>query len=75
MKTINQQREQRSTNCGGRNEWFDVTYSVVEEADIGQSIPDYQGCGQRPRKIERSDVGRTIETTRQGSYHCWFFNR
>ena len=73
MKTIKQYREQRSTNCGGTNEWFDIEDKLVEETDVGIQYDHYLGFRHRRYTFKKSDVGKTISRVSQPGYMMWSF--
>lgn len=67
-------RQQRTTNCGGPSEWFDMNRFEIEDADVGRIKPHYLGHHHKDYKFTKADVGKMIEVTSQpNGYCCWVF--
>jgi len=75
MKQISEPvRVQKSTNCGGTDEWFLVQDFEVEPEDVGREKDHYLGYRHIIYRFRLADVGRQIQVTSQGGgYTCWSF--
>jgi hypothetical protein len=74
MKAISEPvRIQKSTNCGGTNEWFLEQDFEVEPEDVGKEKDHYLGYRYSLYRFRQADVGRQIQVTSQPGYTCWVF--
>lgn len=74
MKKLDEPHNVTARNAWGGYNTVKHQHFQVEECDIGRNRENYLGYRHRDYVLQRSDVGRTINTMWDGTgWCCWSF--